>query len=98
MLTLPSTSPPARSLRPSSRSCRPTACCGIFNSRQKSSAMSLTAERLDEILTLPGRAAWNAVVDETLAICRKPLKTEKVEAEIARRDRALADLDQVLAT
>ena len=60
--------------------------------------MTLTADRLDEILSLPAAAAWNAVVLETLAICGKPLKAEKIEAEIARRDRAVADLDQVLAT
>jgi hypothetical protein len=60
--------------------------------------MALSTERLDEILTLPAAAAWNTVVAEVLAICGKPLKAEKVEAEIARRDRAVADLDQVLAT
>jgi hypothetical protein len=60
--------------------------------------MALATDRLDEILTLPAAAAWNTVVAEALAICGKPLKTEKVEAEIARRDRAMADLDQVLAT
>lgn len=60
--------------------------------------MALAADRLDAILTLPAGAAWNAIVAEALAICGKSLKADKVEAEIARRDRALADLDQVLAT
>lgn len=60
--------------------------------------MPLAIDRLDAILTLPAAAAWSAVVTEALAICGKPLKADKVEAEIARRDRAVADLDQVLAT
>jgi hypothetical protein len=60
--------------------------------------MALNTERLDAILTSPAAVAWSAVVTETLAICGEPLKVEKVEAETARRDRAVADLDQVLAT
>ncbi len=60
--------------------------------------MTLTSDRLDAILTLPPQAAWETIVGEALAICGPPLKVDKVEAEIARRDRAMADLDQVLAT
>jgi len=60
--------------------------------------MALAAERLNAILTLPPDAAWKVIIEEALAICSRPLKVEGVEAEIARRDRAMADLDQVLAT
>jgi hypothetical protein len=60
--------------------------------------MALQTAKLDAILTQPAGAAWSAIVTEALAICSPPLKTEKVEAEIARRDRAVADLDQVLAS
>jgi hypothetical protein len=60
--------------------------------------MALAAARLNAILTLSADAAWKAIVEEALAICSRPLKVEGVEAEIARRDRAMADLDQVLAT
>lgn len=60
--------------------------------------MALAAARLNAILTLSANAAWKVIVEEALAICSQPLKVEKVEAEIARRDRAMADLDQVLAT
>jgi hypothetical protein len=60
--------------------------------------MALAAARLNAILTLPPDPAWKVLVEDTLAICSPPLKVEGVEAEIARRDRAVADLDQVLAT
>ncbi len=60
--------------------------------------MALQAATLDAILTQPAGAAWNAIMAEALAVCSQPLKTDKVEAEIARRDRAVADLDQVLAS
>jgi hypothetical protein len=60
--------------------------------------MALHAAKLDVILTQPTAAAWNAVVTEALAICSPPLRTDRVEAEVARRDRAVADLDQVLAS
>ncbi len=60
--------------------------------------MALQAATLDTILTQPAGAAWNAIVAEALAICSQPLKIDKVEAEVAWRDRAVADLDQVLAS
>jgi hypothetical protein len=60
--------------------------------------VALAAAQLDAILTVPSGEAWSAVVAEALEICGKPLNLDKVEAEIARRDRAMADLDQVLAT
>jgi hypothetical protein len=60
--------------------------------------VALAAALLDAILTMPAGETWSAVVTEALAICDKPLNVGKVEAEIARRDRAIADLDQVLAT
>jgi hypothetical protein len=74
------------------------ACCGTFNWRRRNSAVVLATARLDAILTLPAGEAWRTVVTEALAICGKALSADKVEAEIARRDRAMADLDQVLAT
>jgi hypothetical protein len=67
------------------------ACYGTCNWRRKSSAVALAAAQLDAILTLPASGAWDAVVSEALAICSKPLKLDKVEADIARRDRAMAD-------
>lgn len=60
--------------------------------------MALQVATLDTILTQPADAAWNVVVAEVLAICSQPLKAGQVEAEIARRDRVVADLDQVLAS
>jgi hypothetical protein len=60
--------------------------------------VALAAAQLDAILTFPAGEAWSAIVAAALAICGKPLRTDNVEAEIARRDRAIADLDQVLAT
>jgi hypothetical protein len=60
--------------------------------------MALHAAKLDAILTQPTGTAWNEIVTEALTICSQPLKIDKVEAEIARRDRAVADLDQVLAS
>ena len=60
--------------------------------------MALQAATLDAIVTQPAAAAWKVIVAEALAICSQPLKTDKVEAEVARRDRAVADLDQVLAS
>jgi hypothetical protein len=60
--------------------------------------MALHAAKLDAILMQPAGTAWNAIVTEALAICGQSLKADRVEAEIARRDRAMADLDQVLAS
>jgi hypothetical protein len=60
--------------------------------------MALRAAQLDAILTQPTGMAWNDMVTEALAICSPPLKADRIEAEIARRDRAVADLDQVLAS
>ena len=54
--------------------------------------MALAAERLNALMTLSPQAAWKVVLEEALAICSRPLKVEGVEAEIARRDRAMADL------
>src|SRR5260370_30354746 len=71
---------------------------GTFIWTKRNRAMALQAATLDAILTQPAGAAWNVIIAEALAICSQPLKTDKVEAEIARRDRAVADLDQVLAS
>ena len=60
--------------------------------------MALHAAKLDAILTQPVGTAWNEIVTEAVAICSQPLKIDRIEAEIARRDRAVADLDQVLAS
>jgi len=60
--------------------------------------MALHAAKLDGILKQPTAAAWNAVVTEVLAICSPPLKRDRVEAETSQRERAVADLDQVLAS
>ena len=58
----------------------------------------MLAAKLDAILMQPAGQAWSEIVSEALAICSQPLKTDRVEAETARRDRAVADLDQVLAS
>jgi hypothetical protein len=60
--------------------------------------MALHAAKLDAILTRPAGTAWNEIVSEAVAICSQPLKKDRIEAEIAQRDRAVADLDQVLSS
>ena len=60
--------------------------------------MALAPDLLDVLFNAPAGAAWKAIVMRALEICGAPLKANGIEAEIGRRDRLVADLDQVLAT
>ena len=46
----------------------------------------------------PPAGAWAAIIDCAWDICRQPIDEGKAAAEVARRDRAVGDFDQYLAT
>jgi hypothetical protein len=60
--------------------------------------MNLTYDLIQKLQSETPSNAWKLVFDHAWEICTKPLAGQKIEGEIVRRDRALADLDLYLAT
>lgn len=60
--------------------------------------MSLTYELVESLQSGSPADAWRAIFDRAWAVCSQPIEMAKADAEVARRDRAVADLDLYLAT
>ena len=60
--------------------------------------MSLGYETVQELQNAPPAGAWAAIFDCAWDICRQPIDEGRAAAEVARRDRAIGDFDQYLAT
>ena len=60
--------------------------------------VSLGYEIVQELQSAPPDGAWAAIFDSAWDICRQPIDEGKAAAEVARRDRAVGDFDQYLAT
>lgn len=58
----------------------------------------LTLSSLQTLQSKSPDEAWQAIFDYTWSICTAEIPSGKPEAEIARRDRAIGDLDLFLAT
>lgn len=60
--------------------------------------MTLSLSLLQSLQCNDPAKAWQTIFDNAWAISSKPFESEKVDAEIARRDRAIGDIDLFLAT
>lgn len=60
--------------------------------------MSLAYDFVQKLQRAEPSEAWEAILDHAWSICSQPISEGKAEAEVARRDRAIADTDLYLAT
>jgi len=60
--------------------------------------MKLTYDLIQKLQNEPAGDAWRSILEHAWGLCTQPIADGKAEAEVMRRDRALADVDLYLAT
>jgi hypothetical protein len=60
--------------------------------------MTLAYDLVQKLQNAEPLEAWAAILDHAWSICSQPIGDGKVDAEVARRDRAVGDTDLYLAT
>lgn len=60
--------------------------------------MKLTYDLIQKLQNEPAGDAWRSILEHAWGLCTQPIVDGKAEAEVMRRDRALADVDLYLAT